>query len=138
MTGVTTGSGNALGVTDANIQNDLGWVKIVSLDASEPHNGTVTLAVLTLEAVEGSDIVSPLVTNPVANVTHAFSATHPATILNDVSPFRARPPGANVSQLSVTVVDRGELTSALNIAEPLLLNGYTGIYRIVRPTARLH
>lgn len=58
VTNVETGSSNALGISSFNIQE--GLVEILSLDGSAPHNGTVTLAVLNLEAVGTSSDPSPL------------------------------------------------------------------------------
>ena len=59
VTKVATGSSSkALPVVASNIQS--GWVKIVSVDGSAAYNGTVTLAVLTLEAVGYSPDSGPL------------------------------------------------------------------------------
>ena len=59
VTKVATGSSDkAPPVIASNIQN--GWLKLVSVDGDVAHNGTVTLAVLTLEAVGGAPDSSPL------------------------------------------------------------------------------
>ena len=60
VTGVATGTGNALPVINWNADNTAGWVKITSMDFLQPHNGSVIFANVTYKAVGNCGESSPL------------------------------------------------------------------------------
>ena len=142
VTGVTTGTGNALPVQSWSRENIVGWVKIVSMDGSQAHNGSVIFANVTYQAAGSGGESSPLnitvislrdwvtyaqIPRTVSNGTFTVfdseeppvtdPSANPATILNDNG--RPRPPGTNISQLNVTVTDSGTVGSVSIDLSPL-------------------
>ena len=138
VTGVATGTGNALPVINWNADNTAGWVIITSMDFLQPHNGSVIFANVTYEAVGNCGESSPLnitvnsltdyndysqIPRTVSHGTFTIldiaepsvtnpSAT-PATILNDNG--RPRVPGTNISRLNVTVTDECSGVSTVTV-----------------------